>query len=45
MARLPYADESFDVVTTVNGVQYGSDEVLREASRVLSPGGRFARVW
>lgn len=42
LARLPYADESFDVVTTVNGVQYGSDEVLRETSRVLSPRGRFA---
>ncbi len=45
MAQLPYPDESFDVVTVVNGVQYGSDDVLRETARVLKPGARFAMAF
>jgi SAM-dependent methyltransferase len=45
MAKLPHDDGSFDVVTTVNGVQYGSDDVLLEASRVLTSGGRFAMAF
>ena len=45
MAHLPYADESFDAVTVVNGVQYGSDDVLRETARVLKSGARFAMAF
>jgi len=45
MAHLPYGDESFDVVTVVNGVQYGSDDVLRETARVLRSGARFAMAF
>jgi SAM-dependent methyltransferase len=45
MADLPYGDESFDAVTVVNGVQYGSDDVLRETARVLQSGGRFAMAF
>ncbi|HET8595892.1 MAG TPA: class I SAM-dependent methyltransferase [Intrasporangium sp.] len=42
---LPFADASFDVVFTAYGVVpfvADSDLVLREAARVLRPGGRFA---
>ena len=42
MADLPYGDESFDAVTVVNGVQYGSDDVLRETARALRSGAQFA---
>jgi len=45
MAHLPYGDESFDAVTVVNGVQYGSDDVLRETGRVLKSGARFAMAF
>lgn len=45
MAHLPYGDESFDIVTVVNGVQYGSDDVLRETARVLTSGARFAMAF
>ena len=45
MAHLPYEDESFDAVTVVNGVQFGSDDVLRETARVLRPGARFAMAF
>ncbi len=45
MAHLPYDDESFDAVTVVNGVQYGSDDVLRETTRVLRSGARFAMAF
>lgn len=41
---LPFADDSFDVVFTAYGVipfVADSDVVLREACRVLRPGGRF----
>jgi SAM-dependent methyltransferase len=44
-ADLPYDDDTFDVVTCVNGVQYGSDQALMEVARVLCPGGRFAMVF
>lgn len=45
MAHLPYEDESFDAVTVVNGVQYGSDDVLRETTRVMRSGARFAMAF
>lgn len=44
-AALPYDDESFDVVTSINGVQYGSGQALGEVVRVLRPGGRFAMAF
>ena len=42
---LPFADDSFDVVFTSYGALpfvADADRVLREAARVLRPGGRFA---
>ncbi len=44
MERLPWADASFDVVTSFNGVQYALDPelALAEAARVLRPSGRIA---
>jgi len=43
-ARLPFADETFDVVTAVNALQFADDTTaaLREFARVLVPGGRIA---
>ncbi len=45
MAHLPYDDASFDAVTVVNGIQYGSDDVLCEAARVSRSGARFAMAF
>ncbi len=45
MADLPYDDNSFDVVTSVNGIMYGSGEVLGEVDRVLCSGGRFGMAF
>jgi SAM-dependent methyltransferase len=44
MDALPFPDGSFDVVTGVNGFQFALDPAvaLREAARVLVPGGRLA---
>ena len=44
MDALPFGDASFDVVTGVNGFQFALDPAtaLREAARVLMPGGRLA---
>jgi SAM-dependent methyltransferase len=45
---LPWADNTFDVVTGFNAFQYAADVVnsLREARRVARPGGRVAMaVW
>lgn len=41
--KLPYADNSFDVVTCVVSVDYLIKplEVFKEVRRVLKPGGRF----
>jgi len=45
---LPFADDSFDVVTGFNAFQYAADPVtaLREARRVTRPGGKvFIMTW
>ena len=48
MEELPFADESFDVVTGINSFQFAGDMVhaLAEARRVLRPGGTLLMlVW
>jgi SAM-dependent methyltransferase/alkylhydroperoxidase family enzyme len=42
MAALPWADHSFDVVTSFRGLWATTREALGEARRVLRPGGRFS---
>lgn len=46
MEELPYADNTFDVVTGFSSFQFAQDPVnaLREASRVVKPGGYVAMV-
>lgn len=39
MFEVPWADGSFDVVTSFNGIWGGCDAALDEAHRVLAPGG------
>jgi SAM-dependent methyltransferase len=39
MFALPWADGSFDAVTSINGIWGGCEEALDEAHRVLRPGG------
>ncbi|MBS0626542.1 MAG: class I SAM-dependent methyltransferase [Verrucomicrobia bacterium] len=43
MESLPWADDSFDVVTGVNAFQFAGDpgQALSEAARVLRPGGHL----
>lgn len=42
--ELPWPDASFDVLTSVNALQFAGDldDALREAQRVVTPGGRIA---
>ncbi len=42
MFALPWADESFDVVTSINGIWGGCEAAVAEAHRVLRPGGSIA---
>ncbi len=39
MYELPWKDESFDVVISINGIWGGNQPALAEAHRVLAPGG------
>lgn len=41
MFALPFDDDSFDVVTSFNGIWKGCDAALSEARRVLAPNGRL----
>ena len=43
-ARLPFDPASFDLCTSQYGVEYVGPAALREAWRVLRPGGRLAAV-
>jgi SAM-dependent methyltransferase len=48
MESLPFDDEKFDVVTGFNSFQYAASvpNALKEAHRVLKPGGRFVTmIW
>jgi len=48
MEELPYADNTFDVVTGFNSFQYAAQtqNALAEAYRVLKPGGKLAAmIW
>ena len=45
MFALPWDDESFDVVTSFNGIWGGCQEAVDEAYRVLRPGGSIAMTF
>lgn len=45
MFELPFADGSFDVVTSFNGIWAGCEAALVEVCRVLRPGGRFGMTF
>ena len=46
MGALPWPDDSFDVVTSFRGIWGTTPAAVREAHRVLIPGGRLAiTVW
>lgn len=42
MFELPWADASFDVVMSINGIWGGCEDAVREMRRVSRPGGRIA---
>ncbi len=39
MFALPFGDDQFDVATSFNGIWKGCEDALREACRVVRPGG------
>jgi SAM-dependent methyltransferase len=41
MFSLPWPEESFDAVSSINGIWGGCEAALAEAGRVLKPGGRI----
>ena len=45
MFALPFADDSFDVVTSFNGIWNGCDDALREAHRVLTDDGQVGLTY
>ena len=45
MFALPFADDSFDVATSFNGIWKGCEGALSEARRVLVPEGRFGMTF
>jgi SAM-dependent methyltransferase len=45
MAELPWPDDSFDLATAFNGIWAGNDDGLKEASRVVTPGGRVSLLF
>lgn len=42
MEELPFEDDTFDVVVSFNGLQFGGENGFSEASRVLKPKGTLA---
>ncbi len=42
MFDLPYPDDSFDLVTSFNGIWGGCETAIAEAFRILRPGGHIA---
>lgn len=45
MAQIPLPDETFDVVTSFNGLQFGATGAVAECARLLKPGGTLALVF
>jgi SAM-dependent methyltransferase len=45
MFALPFADDSFDVATSFNGIWKGCEGALAEARRVLTPDGRLGMTF
>ena len=45
MNALPWAEDTFDVVTSFNSIWAGGEQAVSEVARVLHPGGRFAMTF